>query len=115
MSQLNSTKRIENDIEILKLGWEIDESNIDELKDLINPFLSDWKKEKLIINLDRLTFINSMVIWWFANLISEFSDKWKKFVFSEPNEEIFDIIDLVWLTAAIETYDSDEEALLSFE
>lgn len=114
MSQLNYTKNIKNDIEIINLQWEVDESNIDDLKNVILPFL-DSDSDKLILNLDKLLFINSMVIWWFANLIWEFDDKWKKFVFSEPNEDIFDIIDLVWLTAAIETYDTDEEALLSFE
>jgi len=114
MSQLINTRNIKNNIEIIKLEWEVDESNIDQLKDAILPFL-DWENENLILNLDKLTFINSMVIWWFANLIWDFSDKSKKFVFSEPNEEIFDIIDLVWLTAAIETYDTDEEALLSFD
>jgi anti-anti-sigma factor len=115
MSQLIHTKKIENNTEIISLEWEIDESNIDDLKNIINPFLEKQDSEKLILNLDKLTFINSMVIWWFASLIWDFADRWKKFVFSEPNEEIFDIIDLVWLTAAIETYDSDEEALLSFE
>lgn len=114
MSQLTHNKKIENNVCIISLDWEVDESNIDELKNAILPFL-EWENENLIINLDKLTFINSMVIWWFASLIWEFADKSKKFVFSEPNEEIFDIIDLVWLTAAIETYDTNEEALLSFE
>lgn len=114
MSQLIHNKKIENNIEIVNLDWEVDESNIEELKNSILPFL-DWENENLILNLDKLIFINSMVIWWFASLIWDFADKWKKFVFSQPNEEIFDIIDLVWLTAAIETYDTDEEALLSFE
>ena len=114
MSQFNFTKKNKNNIEIISLSWEVDESNIEELKKSIIPFL-DWTTENLILNLDKLVFINSMVIWWFASLIWDFADKWKKFVFSEPNEDIFDIIDLVWLTAAIETYDTDEEALLSFE
>jgi len=114
MSQLTHTKKIENNIEIINLQWEVDESNIDDLKDVILPFLKSSDSNNLILNLDKLTFINSMVIWWFANLIWDFDDKWKKFVFSEPNEEIFDIIDLVWLTSAIETYDTDEESLLSF-
>ena len=115
MSQLVHEKKVENTTEIIYLGWEVDESNIDELKNIIAPFLSNWDLDNLVLNLDKLTFINSMVIWWFASLIWEFADAGKKFVFSEPNEEIFDIIDLVWLTAAIETYDTDEEALLSFD
>lgn len=115
MSQLNYTKKTENNIEIVYLQWEVDESNIDDLKEVVLPFLDSSSSDKLILNLDKLTFINSMVIWWFANLIWEFDDKWKKFVFSEPNEEIFDIIDLVWLTSAVETYDTDEEALISFD
>jgi len=114
MSQLICNSKIENNIDIFYLEWEVDESNIDDLKLVINNFLNT-NSSNLILNLSRLMFINSMVIWWFAWVIWNFDEKWKKFVFSEPNEEIFDIIDLVWLTAAIETYDTDEESLLSFE
>ena len=114
MSQLTGIKTIKDNIEIIKLNWEVDESNIDELKNLVLPFL-DLDKDFLILNLDKLTFINSMVIWWFSWLVWDFDEKWKKLIFSEPNDEIFDIIDLVWLTAVIETYDNDEEALLSID
>jgi len=113
MSQLTHKEEEKNWIKVIYLKWEVDESNIDELKDALLPFLDSDKKD-LVINISELMFINSMVIWWLANLVWDFTEKWKKFVFAEPNEEIFDIIDLVWLTEVVETYDTNEEAILSF-
>jgi len=115
MSSLKSTtKEKDNETLIVYLSWEVDESNIDELKNIIEPVLNNSVKN-LVLNIRSLYYINSMVIWWFANQITVFSEKWKTFVFSEYNEDIYDILDLVWLTYAIDTYETDEEALLSFE
>jgi anti-anti-sigma regulatory factor len=100
--------------QILFLKWEVDESNIANLKENINNFLH-WNKDNLILNIKELTYINSMVIWWLASCISEFELAWKHFAFTEANEDIFDILNLVWLTEVIDTYDTDEEALLSFK
>ena len=102
-------------VKIVKLSWEIDDNNIDELKQIIEPILNDQQVRNLIINIKDLSYINSIVIWWFAWKISEFNKVWKHFVFSSPNEDIFEIIDAIWLSSIIETYESDEECLLFFE
>lgn len=115
MSTLTSNQKdLGNETSIIYLSWEIDESNIDDLKSTIEPVL-DGNIKNLILNIKDLRYINSMVIWWFANQITIFAEKWKTFVFSEYNEDIYDILDLVWLTYAIETYETNEEAILSFE
>lgn len=102
-------------VKTIFLSWEIDESNIEELKSVINLIIEDDSTKNLIVNIKELTYINSMVIWWFANLINDFTEAGKSYVFAEYNESIYDILDLVWLTYAVETYETNEEALLSFE
>ena len=100
---------------IIKLSWEIDDNNLEELKNIIDPYIHDEKVKTFIINIKDLVYINSIVIWWFAWKIVEFTNEGKYFVFSSPNKEIFEIIDAVWLSSIIEVYESDEECILSFE
>ena len=107
-------KEISNETVAIYLSWEIDESNLEELKNIMNPILdSDFKH--LILNIKDLTYINSSVIWWFVWEETNFINNWKKFVFSECNEDIYEILELVWLIYAVDTYDNNEEALLSLE
>lgn len=102
-------------ITVLKLKWEIDDNNIDMLKEVLDPMLYDETIKKIIVNLKDLTYINSVVIWWFAGKIVEFWTAKKLLVLSSPNKDLLLIIDMVWLTSIVDVYESDEECFLSFE
>ena len=100
---------------VVDLVGDLDESNQKELTDLMKRFLLDDNIENIVFNIRGLDYMNSGVIGALATAHSDFISAKKQFVFSEANENIFDIMDLVGLTSVIECFASNEEACLSFE
>jgi stage II sporulation protein AA (anti-sigma F factor antagonist) len=100
---------------IVILNGEIDESNQAELESLFSKLLSDSSIKNIVFQINNLEYINSSIIGIFAQQHGNFSEAGKNFVFAQANEHIFDIIDLVGLTAVVECFDSVNEACLSFE
>jgi anti-anti-sigma factor len=100
---------------IVILSGEIDESNQESLESLFTELSQDPEIKNIVFNIQSLEYINSGIIGIFAQQHSNFVEVNKKFVFAESNEHIFDIIDLVGLTAVIECFETVDEACLSFE
>lgn len=100
---------------IITLSGEIDESNQESLEEIFNTLIQDPSIKNIVFNIYSLEYINSGIIGIFAQQHSNFAEANKKFVFAQSNEHIFDIIDLVGLTAVIECFDTVDEACLSFE
>lgn len=101
------------ELKILSLSGEIDETNLGELKEIVDPLLISEDCNALLINLKDLTFINSMVISYFTNIYTKLTELNKKVVFIEANNQILDILDLVGLTTIIDNFNSLDEALSS--
>lgn len=101
--------------QIIHLKGEIDESNQSELENLLNEILEDTNVLNVVFNISALEYINSGVIGIFASFHGNFAERKKSYVFSEPNDNIYSILDLVGITSVIECFDTDEEACLSFE
>ncbi|HPO05529.1 MAG TPA: STAS domain-containing protein [Candidatus Gracilibacteria bacterium] len=99
------------------LTWEgeVDEYNQEQLENLMQGLLKDPTVTQIIIDLQKLEYFNSRIIGYLATVHGEFIEKGKRFVFVNPNEYIYDVMDLVGLLAIIECFRSTEEALLSFE
>lgn len=102
-------------VEIIYLKWDINDDNLEKIQKEISKKLNDLKTDKLIINIKWLNYINSVAIGCFASMLNKFNEKWKMFVFSEPNENIIDILNLVNMPSLINIYDTNEEAILFFE
>lgn len=102
-------------VKILSLSGEIDETNLGELKEVVDPLLVSDDCENLLINLKDLTFINSMVISYFTNIYTKLNELNKRVIFLEANNQILDILDLVGLTTIIDNYNSLSEALNSLD
>lgn len=110
----NQIKKIKEWTEVFYLSWEIDESNTKEFENILESALNT-NIENFILNIKNLTYVNSSVIWIIVQKATAFSDKWKEFVFSECNEDIYEIFDLVWLHYAINFFKTDEDALAHFQ
>lgn len=102
-------------IKMISLAGEIDETNLSELKEVIDPLLVSSDCQILLMNLKDLNFINSMVISYFTNIYTRLTELNKKVIFVEANSQILDILDLVGLTTIIDNYGSLTEALNSLE
>ncbi len=104
-----------NSLNIISLEWDIDESNQNILKELLEKLLKEESILNVIFNLEKLDYINSGVIGLFALWHGKFTEANKSFVFANANDHIYDTIDLVWLDAVIEYFPTEQEAILSFE
>lgn len=102
-------------LKIVSLSGEIDETNLGELKDVVDPLLVSDDCQVLFLNLKDLSFINSMVISYFTNIYTKLMEFNKKVVFLEANDQILDILDLVGLTTIIDNFNNLNEALHSLE
>lgn len=102
-------------VKLLSLSGEIDETNLSELKEIIDPLLVSSDCQVLLFNLKDLNFINSMVISYFTNIYTKLTELNKKVIFVESNSQILDILDLVGLTTIIDNYGSLSEALATLD
>lgn len=104
-----------DDVKLISLSGEIDETNLGELKEVIDPLLVSNDCQFLLINLKDLNFINSMVISYFTNVYTKLTELNKKIIFVEANNQILDILDLVGLTTIIDNFHSLNEALSTLD
>ncbi len=100
-----------DDVKLVSLSGEIDETNLGDLKDIVDPLLINNDCQVLLFNLKDLNFINSMVISYFTNIYTKLTELNKKVIFIEANNQILDILDLVGLTTIIDNYNTLNEAL----
>lgn len=104
-----------DNIKIVSLAGEIDETNLGDLKEVIDPLLVNSDCQVLLLNLKDLNFINSMVISYFTNIYTKLTELNKKIIFIEANNQILDILDLVGLTTIIDNYSNLSEALKTLD
>lgn len=84
------------------LKWEMDLSNSEEKIVEIEKYVNSVEYPvKIILNCKDLTFFNSTFIghlaWWYSS-VSKF---WWALVLSDMSDEVFEIIDLIWLTSIL--------------
>lgn len=104
-----------DNVKLVSLSGEIDETNLGELKEVVDPLLVSDDCQILFFNLKELSFINSMVISYFTNIYTKLTELNKRIVFVEANNQILDILDLVGLTTIIDNHNSLREALATLD
>ncbi len=110
---MDITKRTKDEVVILDISGEIDLYNAPEIKDIINSLIEE-KKFNVIINLEKVTYIDSSGI---GALISSLSNL-KKYQGGLKIINVFasvrKVFELTKLTSFFEIYDSEEAAIESF-
>ncbi|MFN7161152.1 MAG: STAS domain-containing protein [Candidatus Gracilibacteria bacterium] len=96
---------------MIAVRGQIDESNLDEVRNHIDPFVGDIAVEVILLDFQDLEFINSRVIGYFLALYQQMNDAEKNIAFVQANNNIMQIISLVGLTTLINHYETLEEAL----
>jgi len=111
---MDITKRTKDDVVILDISGEIDLYNAPEIKDIINSLIEE-KKFNVIINLEKVTYIDSSGI---GALISSLSNL-KKYQGGLKIINVFasvrKVFELTKLTSFFEIYDSEDTAIESFK
>jgi len=99
------------DIVIFELTWELDETNADKTFKYIYDLAWDFEDMKVILNLKGLKYLNSKSIWYIADLFSNIDENNWKMIISNCDEWVKDVLELVWITTIIETFETEEEAI----
>lgn len=90
------------DKKVFELKWEIHLKNMEEISDPIDEYVEHISfPVDLILECKELKFFNSTFIWkiaWWYNIVSE---NWWELKMRNVSGEIFEILDLVWLTQSI--------------
>jgi anti-anti-sigma factor len=101
-------------VKVVNLSGEIDESNLPEFENVVNPLVQDLNNKVLIFNLKGLEFISSKVIGHFAYLYTTLKHSQRKIILADLDQDIKDIFALVGLDQMIASYPTLEEALRNF-
>ena len=96
---------------LVALKGQIDESNLSEVKDTVDPLVDNEEIETILLHFQDLEFINSRVIGYFLSLYSKMNEEQKNLAIVEANPNIMEILSLVGLTTLINSYDTLAEAL----
>lgn len=105
-------KKEQNWILIFEFNWELDETNADkQFKKIYDQIWEFNWSTKIIFDLKGLKYLNSKSIWYIADVFSNIEDvEWKMFI-ANCSEWVKDILELVWITTIIQTYDSLDDAI----
>lgn len=107
-------RKDENWVIIFEFSGELDETNADKTFASINNSIWDFSWKKIIFNLWKLKYLNSKSIWYIADIFSNIEENNSKMAISNCDEWVKDVLELVWITTIIPTFDTLAEAINSF-
>ena len=90
---------------------QIDESNLEQIKEQVDPIIEEPDLRFMIFNFKDLEFINSRVIGYLLVLFTQMTEKEHQLMIVEANENIMEILNLVGLTSLIGHYSTLAEAI----
>ena len=100
---------------IVSLAGEIDESNEEELKNLLERLFNDADIKYVVFDLKDLSYMNSRIIGLFLFWFNQFTEDDKNFVLAQAKGSIYDVIEIVGLSSVVDYFPTVEEACLFLE
>lgn len=112
METLMEIKKSQNEnVLIFEFNWELDETNADKTFTSINEEIWDFWDKKVVFNFAWLKYLNSKSIGYIADIFSNLEDNEGDMVICNCDDWVKDILDLVWITELVKTFDSLEDAV----
>lgn len=112
METLMEIKKSEiNWIQIFEFNGELDETNADSTFNSIYKEIWDFSGKKVIFNMSGLKYLNSKSIWYIADIFSNVEDNGWDMAISNCDEGVKDVLELVWITTIVKTFDTLDEAV----
>jgi len=99
------------DVKIINVVGELDETNLPQFEEVLNPLVADESVKVFIFNLMDLKFMNSKVVGYFAYLYTTLSKFQRRIIFACYNQNIKDILQLVGLDKLVESQATLEGAI----
>lgn len=107
------SRRDSGDIVILDVNGEIDLYNAPEIKDTINKLIEE-KKYNVVINLDKVSYIDSSGIGALISSLSNLKKYQGGLKICNVSGSVRKVFELTKLTSFFEIYDSETEAIQAF-
>lgn len=98
-------------IKIVNASGELDESNLPEFENAVNPLIQDVNNKTVIFNFDGLEFMSSKIIGYLASTFTTLQRDQRTMILSSYNQTIADILELVGLNQLVSSYPTLEEAI----
>ncbi len=87
---------------IFKLSWEIAPGSIEEFSNPIHDYVEKiYTPVTIIFDCNDLKYINTVFIWNLLQWHSKINFHWWKIIIRDANEDVHDILDLIWLKKLI--------------
>ena len=96
---------------VIHLSGELDEINVDELKNQIDPYLNDSSVLQIIFDLTKLVFINSKGIGYLVSIHTDLAKESRAMSMAGATKPVMDVLSLVGITNIIPYHATLEEAL----
>jgi anti-anti-sigma factor len=98
-------------VHVLHMKGEVDESNVTDMIQVMDPLVHDPDLKILIVDCDGLDYISSKAVGQFAAAYSTLNRNEKSIALASLGQTLFDIINLVGLNKLIPIYPSLDEAI----
>jgi anti-sigma B factor antagonist len=106
-------QRAKGDVVILDISGEIDLYNAPEIKDIINQLIEE-QKYNVVINLEKVSYIDSSGIGALISSLSNLKKYQGGLKIINVYASVRKVFELTKLTSFFEIFDSEDEAVLSF-
>ncbi len=110
---MDITKKAKGDITILEIVGEIDLYNAPEIKDIITKLIED-RNYNVIIDLEKVSYIDSSGIGALISSLSNLKKYHGGLKIINVYASVRKVFELTKLTSFFEIFDSEEEAVESF-
>jgi stage II sporulation protein AA (anti-sigma F factor antagonist) len=99
-------------IKVIKLIGDMDETNFSQFKGEIESVVAESDLQAIILDFQKLTYMNSLVVGYLASTYSSLSKKGKKIVIFGASKNMQDVINMVGLNMIIDCVDTLEDGLV---
>ena len=93
----------------IKAGMEFD------LADQLERYLHEKKVPKIIIDMDKVPFINSSALGIFLNIFREIERLYGRFALCSVSNDVDNLLEITKLSSVFEVFRNQEDALDSFK
>ena len=108
---LNIKDSTKPEVKIVDFQGELDESNLESSKQILEPLLKDNAIKGIVLNFHSLEFINSKGIGFLVSVHTHLTKDGRKLAIVDASEPVMDVISLVGLTSIIGYYNTVDEAV----
>lgn len=93
------------------LMGEVTLVKIEDIKSRLDQALEDESRDFLVLDLDKVTFIDSSGIGFLVSLATRLKGQGRRFILFRPSEPVIKLLNLVKLTSFFELIEDKDELL----